>query len=315
MQTQQETEPVITLDQVNKRYGFVQALSDISIKIPAGVTGLLGPNGAGKTTLIKILLGVIRVTSGKVSVFGMPIGPSTTIFRNKMGYVPEDDCYLTGLTGVETVLFSAQMAGITATEGLRRSHEMLDFCGVMQERYRAVETYSTGMRQKIRFAAAIVHDPPLLILDEPTSGLDPEEREAMLHRIRLLASNQGKSIIISTHILPDVKNVCDQVVILGQGRVVGEGDLTSLLTPITDSWEVAFEGSLDDLQREITSAGWHGFANGPNTFTIERSGIESSELFTVAARAGVQIRSLKPAQRSLEQFFLQAVESQNNDHS
>ena len=227
MQTQQETEPVIKLDQVNKRYGFVQALSDISIEIPAGVTGLLGPNGAGKTTLIKILLGVIRVTSGKVSVFGMPIGPSTTIFRNKMGYVPEDDCYLTGLTGVETVLFSAQMAGLTATEGLRRSHEMLDFCGVMQERYRAVETYSTGMRQKLALIVSLSTRAPILLLDEPTANLDPSVRGEVLNLVRQ-ARDDGRTVIFSSHILSEIEETCDRVLILRQGRLVHDQSITDL---------------------------------------------------------------------------------------
>ena len=174
MKTRPQLETVLRLRGVGKRYGHVTALDGVDLDIPPGVTGLLGPNGAGKTTLIKIVLGVVRRTTGRVWILDEEIQRGATRFRRHLGYVPEDDCYLTGLTGVEMVFFAAQMSGLPYREGLRRAHEILDFCGVQQERYRAVETYSTGMRQKIRFASAIVHDPPLLILDEPTSGLDPK---------------------------------------------------------------------------------------------------------------------------------------------
>jgi len=174
--------PIIELQSITKSFGRFQALHDVSVAMPTGVTGLLGPNGAGKSTLIKILLGLLRATSGKGSVLGMPLWGSNREIRQAVGYMPEDDCYLPSLSGVECVQFAARLNCIPAVEALRRSHEILDFCGAGQERYRNVETYSTGMRQKLKFAQAIVHDPPLLILDEPTAGLDPDERDAMLER-------------------------------------------------------------------------------------------------------------------------------------
>ncbi len=284
-------------------------MSQVNLEVPPGVTGLLGPNGAGKTTLIKILLGVIRMSSGRAWVLDEELRPAATRFRRNLGYVPEDDCYLAGLTGVESVFFAAQMSGLPQREGLRRAHEILDFCGVQQERYRAVETFSTGMRQKIKFASAIVHDPPLLILDEPTSGLDPEERDAMLHRINLLARRHDKSILVSTHILPDVEAVCDQVIVLGHGRVVGSGDLSALLTPVTDSWELEIEGDSASLATRLQQLGCHVSSADHAQITIDRRELSSATLFSEARAAGVTIRALKPARRSLEQFFLQAVES------
>ncbi len=157
------------------------------MSIQPGVTGLLGPNGAGKSTLIKILLGLLRPTSGTGSVLSFDIASQARDIRANVGYMPEDDCFLYGLSGVESVQFSAQLSGLPGVESLRRAHEILDYCGLAQERYRNVDTYSTGMRQKLRFAQAIVHDPSLLILDEPTSGLDPEERDIMLRRIERLS--------------------------------------------------------------------------------------------------------------------------------
>ncbi len=302
---------IVRLDGVSKWYGRVTALDNVSLAIPPGVTGLLGPNGAGKTTLIKILLGVVRRSAGRVWIRGEEIRRGATRFRRHIGYVPEDDCYLSGLTGVEMVFFAAQMSGLPYKEGLRRSHEILDFCGVQQERYRAVETYSTGMRQKIKFASAIVHDPPVLILDEPTSGLDPEERDAMLHRISLLARRHGKSILVSTHILRDVQAVCDHVIVLGNGRVVGRGDLSTLLAPVTDSWEVEIEsGDLEQLAvrlREATSA---DVSVCSGHLVLDRGAVSSATLFTQAQAIGATIRVLRPARQSLERYFLEAVESQ-----
>ena len=156
--------------------------------------------------------------------------------------MPEDDCYLPGLSGVEMLQFAARLSGIPAVEALRRSHEILDFCGVEQERYRDVDTYSTGMRQKLKFAQAIVHDPPLLILDEPTAGLDPEEREAMLARIRLLAARAGKTVLLSTHILPDVQVTCQDVVILACGRVRVAERLDVLNRPRSPMYRVEVVG-------------------------------------------------------------------------
>ena len=214
---------LIELDEISKNYGSFQALDRVSLAIDSGITSLLGPNGAGKSTLIKILLGLLRASSGRGRLLEFELGRHNRQIREQVGYMPEDDCYLTGLSGVESVQLSAQLSRIPALEGLRRAHEILDFCGMAQERYRAVETYSTGMRQKLRFAQALVHDPPILILDEPTSGLDPGEREAMLNRIQILSRDKGKAVLLCTHILPDVQAVSDSVVILAQARVARGG--------------------------------------------------------------------------------------------
>ena len=179
---------LVDVVEITKDYGRFRALDRVSLQIESGVTGLLGPNGAGKTTLIKVLLGLVKTTSGRGRLLDFELGRQNREIRAHVGYMPEDDCFLHGLTGVECVQFVAQLSRFPAIEALRRAHEILDFCGLAQERYRTVETYSTGMRQKLRFAQAIVHDPLLLILDEPTSGLDPEERQMMLNRIRLLGS-------------------------------------------------------------------------------------------------------------------------------
>ena len=246
---------VVELNSIEKRYGRVSALQKVSMTVGSGVTGLLGPNGAGKTTLIKVLLGLVRITSGTGRVLGFDLVRDAQSIRQNVGFMPEDDCYIAGLSGVEMVQFAARLSGYSPLESLRRAHEILDFCGMEQERYREVDTYSTGMRQKVKFAQAIVHDPPLLILDEPTAGLDPDERVAMLHRIRTLSQEAGKAVIISTHILPDVRATCDLVVILAQGEVRVVDTLESLSCPSSPAVQVRTAGDSGPLVERIKASG------------------------------------------------------------
>lgn len=249
---------LISLQQIVKDYRSMRALNGVDLEIKPGVTGLLGPNGAGKSTLIKVLLGLVKVTGGTGMVLGHPLGVGGRKIRSKVGYVPEDDCYIPGMSGVEVVQFSACLAGLPYVEALRRAHEILDFCGMKQERYRTIENYSTGMRQKVKFAAAIVHDPEFLILDEPTSGLDPEEREALLNRIRYLATEleRPKSVLISTHILPDVQTVCDHVVILSRGEIRRSQSLASLSEPTEPTVTVKVLGETDHFTRLLSRGGF-----------------------------------------------------------
>ena len=224
-------QPLISLQNIVKNYRRHRALDGIDLEIQPGITGLLGPNGAGKSTLIKMILGLVRLTSGSGTVLGHRIYKDARKIRNDIGYMPEDDCYIPGMSGVEVVQFAACLSGLPPVEAMRRAHEILDFCDMKQERYRDIETFSTGMRQKVKFAAAIVHDPKFLILDEPTSGLDPEERESLLRRIEVLYRDSNKSVLISTHILPDVQAICDSVVILSKGKVRLQRPLASSMRP------------------------------------------------------------------------------------
>jgi ABC-2 type transport system ATP-binding protein len=246
---------LVELKSITKDYGDYRALSNVDLTIRPGITGLLGPNGAGKSTLIKILLGLVRISEGDGHVLGFPIRTSADQIRTHVGYMPEDDCYVHGLSGIESMQVVAQLSRFSATEALRRGHEILDFCGMGQERYRLVETYSTGMRQKLRFAMAIVHDPKLLILDEPTSGLDPEEREAMLNRIRILTRQFQKSVILCTHILPDVQVVCDNVVILAGGAVRISDSLDELCRVPNPSLTVTLSGERDAYRESLMKKG------------------------------------------------------------
>lgn len=307
---------LIELNGITKHYGSLCALDHVSMSVGEGITGLLGPNGAGKSTLIKLLLGLVRTTSGRGQFLGYELGRQSRQIRARVGFMPEDDCYFHGLTGIESVQVSARLSRMPAVEGLRRAHEILDFCGIAQERYRTVETYSTGMRQKLRFAQAIVHDPSMLILDEPTSGLDPEERVTMLNRIRLLAREHGKAVLICTHILPDVQAVSDAVVILAGGRVKVSDRLEVLSQPAEPGVHVKLLGPSDRFCRELGSQGFQVETTATGAIHIRgpQERVERA-VWSAAHQCGVGVRSMTPARNSLEEIFISAVREQPGGRS
>lgn len=313
--TAKTSDTLISLTGILKKYKSMTALNGVDLKIRSGITGLLGPNGAGKSTLIKLLLGLVRLTSGEGEVLGYPLGASGRKIRSKVGYMPEDDCYIPGMSGVEVVQFAACLSGIPTVEALRRAHEILDFCGMKQERYREIDTYSTGMRQKIKFAAAIVHDPEFLILDEPTSGLDPEEREALLARIRLLWEDSGKSVMISTHILPDVQAICDDVVILSKGKVRLNDQLVNLNRTNSPSFSIQVMGDRKNLIRTLNAQGLETQISEGNFIVVESPREDLADVIWQSAKSSdVVIQSLIPAKNSLEEIFMSTVrEAQNAD--
>jgi ABC-2 type transport system ATP-binding protein len=320
---QQTTAPaytdVIALRGLTKRYGQRLALSDVTLSIGPGVTGLLGPNGSGKSTLIKSLLGLLSIQAGTAEVLGYQLPRHLRAIRDAVGYLPEDDCFLSGLSGIESVQFMARLSGLNATEGLRRSHEVLDFSDVGQERYRPVETYSTGMRQKLKFAQAIVHDPHLLILDEPTTGLDPQQRLSMLRKIKTLAKQHDKSILISTHILHDVRAVCEQVVIMAAGQVRLVDSLENLSRPaqqgITLQVERTREVSVEQPYPEAACLAAKLQEHGMTSQVLRDgrlwvSGVDPQHcglVWQLARDCNVHIKQLAGARNSLEQVFFEAV--------
>lgn len=308
---------LIELHNIYKDYGHFRALDDVSMAIKPGVTGLLGPNGAGKSTLIKVLLGLVKLTSGTGTVMGHQIGTDVKAIRSKVGYMPEDDCYLHGLSGVESVQLAARLSRMERTEALRRAHEILDFCGAGQERYRDVHTFSTGMRQKLRFAQAIVHDPPLLILDEPTSGLDPDEREAMLSRVRILAHRHEKAIILCTHILPDIQKVSDDVIIMAQGRVKVAASLDELSVPRNPAQFVHYVGDGEPLMRAMRKRGFDVTPiEGKPAFSIPGQGDNwLPQLWEAARQENASIRSILPARNSIDEIFLEAIREGSHANS
>jgi ABC-2 type transport system ATP-binding protein len=213
-----------------------------------------------------------------------------------------------GLAGVEMVRYAARLSGLPGTEALRRAHEVLDWCDAGQERYRAVETLSVGMRQKVAFAAAIVHDPPLVILDEPTNGLDPLERQAMLGRLTTLARDHGKTVLVSTHVLPDVQAICDRVIVMAAGRVRLEGTIAELTRPAVPQLELDAVGPLDACAEILARRGIEATRRDATTLLVTaRSEDVVAAIWQAARESGVAVRGLAPVRRGFEDVFLEAI--------
>src|SRR5262249_5655716 len=212
-------------------YGRSTALSDVTVSFAAGAVGLLGPNGAGKSTLLKALLGFIPPQKGRVRVLGLDVAASPIEIRGRVGYMPESDGHIPGMNAVSFVAYCGELAGLPRVDAMQRAHEMLFYVGLGEARYRNVETYSTGMKQRIKLAQALVHDPDLLFLDEPTNGMDPKGRDEMLELVRDLAHNKGVNLILSSHLLPDVEYTCEYVIVLDKGRMATEGPIAELKQP------------------------------------------------------------------------------------
>ena len=205
--------PVIQCRNLSRRFGSKTVLNNVSFEVYPGIIGLLGPNGAGKSTLIKLILGLDIPSSGGITLFG-----KTKVELGKIGFMPEAKAIIPSMKGFEFVAFAGELEGLKRKDALRRSHEILDCLSMGEARFRKLGEYSTGMIQKVKLAQALVHDPELLILDEPTAGLDPPARNQMLDYLSYFARQQGKSIVLSTHLLGDVQSVCDQVVVLNIGN-------------------------------------------------------------------------------------------------
>ena len=303
-----ESELPVRLDGVVKRYGRRTVLANVSCTVPPGITGLVGPNGAGKSTLVRSILGLVRLAGGTARVFGIDSARNSRQVRRLVGVVPEDECTVPGLAAVEMVRYAARLSGLPGTEALRRAHEVLDWCDAGQERYRAIETLSVGMRQKVAFAAAIVHDPPLVILDEPTNGLDPLERQAMLGRLTTLARDHGKTVLVSTHVLRDVQAICDRVIVLADGRVRLEGPLADLTQPPVPQLALEAEGRLEACAEVLRARGVGAALAGPTTLLVTaRDPAVADVIWRAVRETGLAVRSLEPARRRFEDVFLEAI--------
>src|SRR3954471_18143168 len=226
-----DSAPVVTLEAVTVAYGKNAALRDVSAAFAAGAVGLLGPNGAGKSTMIKTLLGFIVPERGRMRVLGYDVAESQLEIRARIGYMPESAAHIPGMNAVSFVAYCGELAGLPRVDAMQRAHEVLFYVGLGEARYRNVETYSTGMKQRIKLAQALVHDPDLLFLDEPTNGMDPKGRDEMLELVRDLALNKGVNVIVSSHLLPDIEYTCREIVVMDKGRVVASGPIDGLKQP------------------------------------------------------------------------------------
>src|SRR5262245_15788909 len=243
------------LESVTKTYGPVTALNNLSVKVPSGAIGLLGPNGSGKTTMIRTLLGLIPFDNGSGTILDLDFRSRQLDIRRMVGFAPEDECLFPRVVGIEFVGFAGELVGMRSKDAMQRAHEVLDYVGLGEARYRRVETYSTGMKQRLKLASAIVHDPKLLILDEPTNGMDPAGRDDILELSRDLAHNKGMSLIFSSHLLPDVEAVCDHVVVLGAGKLLAQGKISEMKQMHRQSYEVRLKTPHPPFAQRLSALG------------------------------------------------------------
>jgi ABC-2 type transport system ATP-binding protein len=297
------------LQNVTKTYGPVTALRNLSVNVPVGAVGLLGPNGAGKTTMIRTLLGLISIDAGEGQVLGMDIRTQRLDVRQAVGFLPEDECLFPGVAGVESVAYAGELGGMSSADALQRAHEVLNYVGLGEARYRLSESYSTGMKQRLKLAAAIVHDPRLLILDEPTNGMDPAGREEMLELARDLARNKGMSLLFSSHLLPDVESVCEHVLVLGDGALLAQGRIEELKQVQQHFYEVRLKHDQKEFADRLTASGIRVTRREDLLLVELPEGKTQAVLWQLARQTGLQIRHLRPHRNTLEEVFLKAVGS------
>jgi ABC-2 type transport system ATP-binding protein len=304
-----EARPVIELENLHVALGGRPVLRGLTASLRGRCVGLLGPNGAGKSTLINTLLGFHPPSSGGARVLGRDVGAEGRVVKGRIGYMPENDAFIADMTGVHFVRFMAELSGLPPRVALERTHEAFLYVGLGEARYRKLGTYSLGMKQMAKLAQAIAHGPRLLLLDEPTNGLDPPGRKRMLELIREIRDTEGVHVVISSHLLRDVEECCDEVLILKDGMVAAQHDLAEERRAHRKFLELEIAGEADGFADAIARLGCEcaAFAGGriklvlPDGFPVKR-------LYGVAAERDVQIRRLSYRRDSLEDIFLKAME-------
>jgi ABC-2 type transport system ATP-binding protein len=304
------TGPVVKAEHLSVRFGKNLALNDVTATFPPGAVGLLGPNGAGKSTLLKSLLGFLVPEKGWMKVLDLDVAKSPLEIRERIGYMPESDAHIPGMNAVSFVAYCGQLSGLPATDAMQRAHEVLYYVGLGEARYRNIETYSTGMKQRIKLAQAIVHDPDLLFLDEPTNGMDPKGRDEMLELIHDLAHKKNVNLILSSHLLPDVEYTCDYVVVMDKGTVATHGPIEALKGSHGRVYELRIKGDQAKFIETLKAAGYEVKDSDEDMLRVFVPGATDDStkvLFGLAARERVQVRHLRPSIPSLEDVFARAV--------
>jgi len=296
--------PVITARNLRKMYGPHLALDDINLEIPPGAVGILGPNGAGKSTLFKCLLGLIKTTSGDGTVLGYDIRTEGDMIRSRIGYMPEYDALDPGLAAVDQVRYAGELLGMNPAHATRRAHEVLEYVGLKDQRYRKIETFSTGMKQATKLACALIHDPEILICDEPTNGLDQRAREFMLQTLRRTVSEGGRSVLMSSHVMDDIQDVCDRIVMIHKGKIVVQRRIEDLAKQVEREIEISVWGGASPMQAALEGRGFEVRRLG-RVLRVGR--VDDSTTFSIleaAVEAGVQVRQMQEYEPDLEDIFL-----------
>ncbi|MEI6771385.1 ABC transporter ATP-binding protein [bacterium] len=299
--------PVIQCRNLSRKFGSKTVLNNVSFEVYPGIIGLLGPNGAGKSTLIKLILGLDIPSSGGITLFG-----KTKVELGKIGFMPEAKAIIPSMKGFEFVAFAGELEGLKRKDALRRSHEILDCLSMGEARFRKLGEYSTGMIQKVKLAQALVHDPELLILDEPTAGLDPPARNQMLDYLSYFARQQGKSIVLSTHLLGDVQSVCDQVVVLNFGNCLASCSLEKLVGNKENRYLIEIAGNQIDSISALSNLciGTQDMGGFTKVFIQCESTAEINHIASQVLSAGGVIRKFIPLEGNLDDAFFALLDKQ-----
>jgi ABC-2 type transport system ATP-binding protein len=303
-----QNNPIVRLDRVTVRYGRQLALREVSASFPPGAVGLLGPNGAGKSTLLKTLLGFVAPDAGSMHVLGLDVARQPLEVRARLGYMPESDAHIPGMNAVSFVAYCGELSGLPRADAMQRAHEVLYYVGLGEARYRNLDTYSTGMKQRIKLAQALVHDPDLLFLDEPTNGMDPRGRDEMLALVRDIAQKKGINLILSSHLLPDVELTCDHVIVLHGGMVAAQGPIATLKGPGGRLFELRVKGDRTAFLGALRAAGVECPSPGEEMLRLlVPDDWSSQQIFAMAAGHGLQVRHLRASVPTLEDVFANAL--------
>ena len=286
---------------LSKRFGSVRALDDVSFEIDEGITGLLGSNGAGKTTSLKLFIGLIRPDGGSIELLGSTVGSSPE-YRARIGYAPEHDCLPAAVSAAEFLAYMAELSGLPRAAARLRASDVLRHVGLFEERYRPMGTYSTGMKQRVKLAQALVHDPVVAFLDEPTAGLDPIGRREMLDLIRRVGGEFGVSIVISTHLMGDVERTCDAVVVLDAGRLLRTGTVAGF-TQETETLVVELVEGAAALAQALERRGLQARLDGDRLTLEGVSGEDYDTLRDAIVESDALLYRLAPMRHGLVDLF------------
>jgi ABC-2 type transport system ATP-binding protein len=301
-------EPVIELAGLEVRFGDRTILDNLNVKLSGRSIGLLGPNGAGKSTLINTLMGFCKPSRGTARIFGHDIHRHIRRVRGRIGYMPENESFIAGMSAVAFVRYMAELSGLPPEAALERAHEALFYVGLGEARYRKIEEYSLGMRQLVKLAQAIAHGPQLLFLDEPTNGLDPPARQRMIRLIRDIREHGELHLILCSHLLRDVEECCEEVLILKDGRIVHYSNLEEERRLNRKFLELEADGERESFARSVMDLGCEcALAGDRRIKMVLNDGVQIRDLYRLAAKSGARIRKLNYKRDSLEDIFLKAM--------
>lgn len=301
---------LIEIKNVSLSFGTTTALDNLSLEVQGGAVGLLGPNGAGKSTLLKTLLGFVQPNRGTAAVFGLDVQTDPLEIRKQIGYMPEDECLIQGMNAVQLVSYAGELCGMPKRDALQRAHEVLYYVGLDEERYRTIDGYSVGMKQRVKLAQALAHDPKLLLLDEPTNGMDTSGREEMLELVKDIATDKGINVILSSHLLPDVEFACEEIIALSHGSLAIQGHIEALKENKGQSFDLKIVGDSESYIAALECHNYQVELHPDKRLRVTSDSLAQTDtkfFFKLAYDNRVQLRQLREVKHSLEDIFAEVM--------